>query len=76
MMKERTYLEPIFCKSEGEIFAMMATSDGGTAIWVWRNDSWLSVHFGGAFRDGISLSREEVISLIGRSAVEALPKGS
>ena len=74
-MEERIEVEPIFCKSEGEIFALAATLDGGTACWVWREGSWISVIFFGVFRDGISLSRDEVISLIGRLAVESLPEG-
>jgi len=76
MTKDRIYSAPIYCKSEDEIFAMATTLDGGTACWVWRNGSWISIHSIDVFQDGISLSHEEVISLIGRSAVEALPKRS
>jgi hypothetical protein len=65
---------PIFCKSEGEIFALAPASDGGAAGWVWRDGSWVPGGYVGASWDGISLSRDEVISLIGRAAVEALPK--
>jgi hypothetical protein len=64
---------PIFCKSEGEIFALASTSDGGTACWVWRDGSWISIYFVHVFRNGISLSPDELISLIGRKAVESLP---
>jgi hypothetical protein len=73
-MKKRIKLEPIFCKSGGAIFALTATSDGGTSHWMRRNDSWIPVIFADAFRDGIPLSRDEVISLLGRSAVESLPE--
>ena len=66
---------PIFYKSKGEIFAQAPTSDGGAAYWVWRDGSWTSVCFVGAFRRGNSLSRDEAISLIGHKAVESLPEG-
>jgi len=74
-MKELIDFAPNFYKSQGEIFALARASDGGPAYWVWRDGSWTSVCFVGAFRRGISLSRDKVISLIGRSAVESLPEG-
>ena len=65
---------PIFVKSDGEISALAPTSGGGAQGWTWRDGSWIKGGFATASWDGISLSRDEVISLIGRTAVDALPK--
>jgi hypothetical protein len=76
-MKEETMVSlPIFSKSkDGEIEVLMPTSGGGAKGLVWRNGTRVSsAFFIEATLDGIALTRGEVISLIRRSVVEALPK--
>lgn len=65
---------PRFVKSDGEISALAPTPDGGAQGWTWRDGSWVKGGWATASWDGISLTRDEVISLIGRAAVDALPK--
>jgi hypothetical protein len=66
----------IFCKnSSGEILALASTPDGGAQGFAWRDGSWVKASFDFHW-NSISLSRDEVILLIGKAAVEALPSGS
>ena len=66
---------PIFSKSaDGEVEVLAPTSDGGAQGWAWRDGSWVKGPFGLGW-DSMALSRDEVISLIGRAAVESLPEG-
>ena len=74
MRQEATAFLPIFVKSEGEISALAPTADEGAQGWTWRDGSWVKGGFTTASWDGISLTRDEVISLIARAAVKALPE--